>query len=116
MTCEVVMTPEQRCRLAIRYTGVRDDVEDLGPTFMFLLRVCQIRANLGRLNEQQLLRELCSAYMRHCRPDAEEEKDALGKDLFAAIRYAVAGHLVYAYNFLLEASVELKDEESANPE
>ena len=115
MTCDVAMTPEQRCRLAIRYTGVLEDGDDLGPTFMFLLRVCQIRANMARQNDQQLLSELCSAYMRFCRPDAEET-DVFDADRFNAIRYSVAGHLAYGYTFLLEAAVELKREESGGIE
>jgi len=114
MACEVAMTAEQRCRLAIRYTGVREDVDDLGPTFLFMLRVCQIRTNLGRQNEQQLLRELCTSYMRILRPDDHEE-DVFPPDRFPFIRYAVAGHLVYAYNFLSETAVEMKDEEADGP-
>lgn len=115
MACEVAMTAEQRCRLAIRYTGVREDVDDLGPTFMFMLRVCQIRTNLGRQNAQQLLRELCSSYMRIFRPDDNEE-DVFPPDRFPFIRYAVAGHLVYAYKFLLETAVEVMNEEAEGTE
>ena len=106
MAREVRLTAEQRCRLVIRYTGVRDDPDDLGKTFDLMLAVCRARTNLGRMSEQALLEELGEAYAHHCFPDSDKVF-VLGSTPFMNIRYAVAGHLFYARQFLLDCAVEV---------
>jgi hypothetical protein len=109
-SCYVGLTAEQRCRLVIWYTKVREDPDDLGQTFTFLLSVCQARSNLVRLTEQKLLGDLGAAYVRTCRPDADED-DVLCPDPFSIVRYAGAGHLSYAHAFLSQVAVEDTGEE-----
>lgn len=116
MSRQVVMTPEQRCRLVMWYTEVLvEDPADMGQTFSFLLAICRAKADLGRISEPKLLGQLGDAFRRNCCPDAHEV-NMLGGDPFQAIRNAVAGHLAYADDFLLEEAMSLMDEDFGEEE
>jgi len=103
------LTAEQRIKMVIWNTALKEDPDSDTQTFAFMLAVLHARANLGRQTGQKLLDDLCLAYMRICRPDALKE-DALGVDAFAGIRVAVAGHLACAQAFLAKEAVSSPDE------
>ena len=113
MACELRLTPEQRCRLVIHCTGVGldGDQDDLGKTFALMLAIYQARTNLGRLTAQESMDALGNVYARLCFPGSNKAF-VLGEDPLANIRYAVAGHLIYAERCLQEAAVLDPDDEN----
>ena len=108
---EMGLTAEQRIKMVIWNTGLKEDPDGDTQTFAFMLAVLQSRANLGRQAAQKLMDDLSMAYLRIFRTDAPKE-GAPGLNTFDDIRLAVAGHLSSAQVFLAEESVPSPDEDN----
>ena len=112
LAVELGLTTEQRIKLVIWSTALKEAPDGDTQTFRFMQAVLHARANLGRQTVSKLLDDLADAYIRICRPDAIKE-DALGVDILAGLRVVVSGHLSVAQKFLREAAVMGPDTEES---